>query len=64
MTKNVKSLYDAITNGDLKSGEKLPSQEKIAEVYQVSIGTVIEAITSLVHEGLLDGSGFLTQKLI
>lgn len=49
-----KSLYDAITNGDLKSGEKLPSQEKIAEVYKVSIGTVREAITSLVHEGLLD----------
>ena len=48
-----KSLNDALVRGDLKPGDKLPSQDEIADEYKVSLGTVREAITSLVHEGLL-----------
>jgi GntR family transcriptional regulator of arabinose operon len=48
-----KSLHDAIMNGEFKPGDRIPSQDRIAEEYRVSLSTVREAITSLVHEGLL-----------
>jgi GntR family transcriptional regulator len=44
-----------ISAGDLKSGDKLPSTRALAEQYNVSQGSVRQAITLLIETGDLAG---------
>jgi GntR family transcriptional regulator of arabinose operon len=46
-------ISEDLQKGVLKPGDKLPSQNQMAEMYGISPGTVREAIASLVNEGLL-----------
>lgn len=48
-----KALHDMITSGRLKQGEKLPSQDRLAEQFGVSRNTIREAINRLTVLGLL-----------
>lgn len=48
-----KALHDMITSGALKQGDKLPSQDKLAEQFGVSRNTIREAINRLIVIGLL-----------
>ncbi len=48
-----KTLHDMITSGRLKQGDKLPSQDKLAEKFGVSRNTIREAINRLTVIGLL-----------
>ena len=43
-----------IENGSLKSGERLPSELQLCEIFQVSRGSVREAIKSLQTLGVLE----------
>ncbi|GHO99199.1 LacI family transcriptional regulator [Reticulibacter mediterranei] len=59
-TQIFQELRDRILAGDLKAGDRLPAELKIAEQYNTSRGTVRQALTALVSEGLLQrvqGSG-------
>lgn len=46
-------LIDMIENEELRPGECIPSERELSEKYQISRMTVRQAITELVHEGLL-----------
>lgn len=46
-------LRDAIASGQLRQGEKLPSEAALAELFGVSRATVREALRSLVSAGLI-----------
>ncbi|MEN6439673.1 MAG: FadR/GntR family transcriptional regulator [Syntrophobacter sp.] len=48
-----KTLHDMITSGRLKQGDKLPSQDRLAEQFGVSRNTIREAINRLSVIGLL-----------
>ncbi|MHC1724794.1 MAG: FadR/GntR family transcriptional regulator [Syntrophobacteraceae bacterium] len=48
-----KTLHDMITSGKLKQGDKLPSQDRLAEQFGVSRNTIREAINRLTVIGLL-----------
>jgi GntR family transcriptional regulator, transcriptional repressor for pyruvate dehydrogenase complex len=48
-----KALHDMIMSGELKHGDKLPSQDKIAVQFGVSRNTIREAINKLTVMGLL-----------
>ncbi|MFZ2447419.1 MAG: FadR/GntR family transcriptional regulator [Syntrophobacteraceae bacterium] len=48
-----KTLHDMIVSGRLKQGDKLPSQDKLAEQFGVSRNTMREAINKLTMLGLL-----------
>ncbi len=48
-----KALYDRIMSGQLKHGDKLPSQDKMALQFGVSRNTIREAINKLIVMGLL-----------
>lgn len=48
-----KTLHDMITSGRLKQGDKLPSQDRLAEQFGVSRNTIREAINRLTVLGLL-----------
>lgn len=48
-----KALHDMITSGKLKEGDKLPSQDRLAEQFGVSRNTIREAINRLAVLGLL-----------
>ena len=47
------SMRDAIKKGDFEEDRKFPSENEICKLYNVNRGTVREAISALVHEGLL-----------
>lgn len=49
-----KALRNAISNGELTAGERLPSTRALAESLGVSRGTVTEAYEQLMAEGCLD----------
>lgn len=56
----VEGLKDMIASGDLRAGDRLPSQRALSESMGVSLPTVREAIRSLTNMGLLEarhGSG-------
>lgn len=61
-------LREHILSGDLKAGDRLPTELKIAQQYNTSRGTVRQALTALVNEGLLErvqGSGtFVSQSIL
>ena len=46
-------LRQSITDGQMKPGDRLPSEPELVAHYKVSRSTVREAITALVHQGLL-----------
>ncbi|MEM5786848.1 MAG: FadR/GntR family transcriptional regulator [Syntrophobacteraceae bacterium] len=48
-----KALHDLIMSGQLRHGDKLPSQDKLAEQFGVSRNTIREAINKLNVMGLL-----------
>ncbi len=48
-----KTLHDMITSGRLKQGDKLPSQDRLAEQFGLSRNTIREAINRLTMIGLL-----------
>ena len=49
-----KTLHDMIVSGRLKQGDKLPSQDRLAEQFGVSRNTIREAINKLTAIGLLN----------
>jgi GntR family transcriptional regulator len=54
------SLRDQITVGDLRDGETLPSEQKLAEAFAVSRVTVRRGLDALAQGGLIErraGSG-------
>lgn len=60
------SIYNKIVSGEYKSGEKLPSEDKLAEQYGVSRMTVNKAIMELVNREYLtrvQGSGTYVSKM-
>jgi len=48
-----KALHDMITSGELQHGDKLPSQDRLAEQFGVSRNTIREAVNRLTVIGLL-----------
>ena len=46
-------LRNRIEDGQLKPGDSILPERKMAELYKVSVGTVRQAIASLVNEGFL-----------
>jgi GntR family transcriptional regulator len=46
-------LRSSISNGDLKPGDQLPSERKLAEHYKISRVTVRAALNELEYEGLI-----------
>jgi len=46
-------IREKIESGELKTGEKIPSENKLSELYQISRMTVRQAIKELVEEELL-----------
>jgi len=53
-------LADLFASGELKSGDRLPPERRLAEVFGVSRGSVREAIRALAEAGVLEsrpGSG-------
>src|SRR5512137_2463151 len=52
--KDVKrQLMEALTRGEWKPGEAIPSERRLSERYGISIGTVRKAIDELVAENIL-----------
>lgn len=46
-------LAESIVNGKYKPGERIPSQNELADIYGISHSTVRESLASLVNEGLI-----------
>lgn len=60
-------IYEYITEQDLKSGERLPNEFKLAEKFGVGRSTIREAVKLLVSRGVLEtrrGSGTYVQNLV
>jgi len=58
--KIVETFQDKIIQGELKEGERLPSQDKLAKIMGVSRGTLREGLNQLVLMGIIEmrqGSG-------
>jgi DNA-binding FadR family transcriptional regulator len=49
----VEQIEEAIIRGRLKEGERLPSERELQEIFQVSRGTLREALRVLEEKGLL-----------
>jgi GntR family transcriptional regulator of abcA and norABC len=48
-------IKDKIANGEWPIGSKIPSQRKLAKVFEVNRSTVITALEELMAEGLIEG---------
>ena len=46
-------ILDEIKNGEYKSGDLIPTENEISEMFDISRTTVRQAITELVHDGQL-----------
>lgn len=60
------AIYNKIINGEYKAGEKLPSEDKLAENFGVSRMTVSKALAELVNKEYLtrvQGSGTFVSKM-
>lgn len=52
--QHIKSaLLDKISHGQMQSGDRVPSENQLAQIYQVSRMTARRALTELVDEGIL-----------
>jgi len=47
-------IQEAIINGRLKAGDKLPSEMKLKDMFETSRGTIREALRVLEQQGLID----------
>jgi DNA-binding GntR family transcriptional regulator len=47
------SIVGRIESGALREGDRLPSEERLATDFRVSVGTVQKALTRLAHSGLV-----------
>lgn len=47
------SIVGRIECGSLREGDRLPSEERLAAGFRVSVGTVQKALTRLAHSGLI-----------
>jgi GntR family transcriptional regulator len=59
------ALIDRIRSGGLQAGEKIPTEAELSAEFRVSRATVRQALTELVHEGVLvrkQGSGTFVNK--
>ena len=59
------TLRDAVSRQGWRPGERLPSEQELAALYDVAPGTVRQAITQLVDQGLLEryqGKGTFVRK--
>jgi DNA-binding FadR family transcriptional regulator len=50
----VNQIQEAILNGDLNTGDKLPCERKLKEVFKTSRGTLREALRVLEQKGLIE----------
>lgn len=50
----VKQLQKRISNGEIKEGQKLPTEPELMKQFDVGRSTIREALRVLVHAGLLD----------
>lgn len=46
-------LYEKVINGDFKAGDKLPSENQLAELLDISRGTLRQALLLLQEDGLI-----------
>lgn len=51
-----RAIASGITEGELASGESLPSQRELAEVFGVTVMTVRQAVQQLTEQGLLSAA--------
>ena len=64
--KIVETFQDKIIQGELKEGERLPSQDKLAKIMGVSRGTLREGLNQLVLMGIIEmrqGSGTYVKSI-
>jgi GntR family transcriptional regulator len=47
------SIVGRIESGALRQGDRLPSEERLAQGFRVSVGTVQKALSRLAHSGLI-----------
>jgi GntR family transcriptional regulator len=47
------AIVQAIESGELREGDRLPSEEEIAAHHNVSVGTIQKTLTKLAHAGLI-----------
>ena len=47
------SIRDAIIKGEFEEGNRFPSENELCKLFNVNRGTVREAVSALVHEGIL-----------
>ncbi len=50
----INQIQNAILNGSLKPGDRLPSQRELQETFQTSRATIREALRVLEHKGLVE----------
>lgn len=50
----IEQIQDAILEGKLKAGDKLPAERKLKEMFQTSRGTLREALRVLEQKGLIE----------
>lgn len=58
--KTVESLKSGIINGELKPGDQLPPEGRLADMMGIGRGTVREALKVLIHLGLLERTNKVT----
>lgn len=46
-------IREKIANGELRSGDRIPSEEELRQMFEVSRATVRQALQSLEHDGLI-----------
>ena len=46
-------IREKIANGELRSGERIPSEEELRQMFEVSRATVRQALQNLEHDGLI-----------
>lgn len=49
-----RAILMSLAHGSLRAGDSLPGEADLAERYQVSIGTIRQAVTQLSREGVLE----------
>ena len=59
-------LRERITGGSMRPGDRMPTEQQLAESFQVSRTVIREAVSSLKHEGLIDtrqGAGAFVSEI-